>query len=35
MGVYSFLKTGNVMNEEFCFEKLIDDLDELFYYDGK
>lgn len=31
MGVYSFLKTGNVMNEEFCFEKLIDDLDPIDY----
>lgn len=31
MGVYSFLKTGNVMNEEFCFEKLIDDLDPINY----
>ena len=31
MGIYSFLKTGNVMNEEFCFEKLIDDLDPIDY----
>ena len=31
MGVYSFLKTGNVMNEEFCFERLIDDLDPIDY----
>lgn len=27
MGFYSFLKTGNIMNKEFCFNKLLYDLD--------
>ena len=31
MGFYSFLNTGNVMNVEFCFEKLIDDLYQIDY----
>ena len=31
MGITSFLKTGNVMNEEFCFERLVDDLDPIDY----
>ena len=27
MGIYSFLTTGNIMNEEFCFHKLVHELD--------
>lgn len=27
MGMYSLLTTGNIMNEEFCFHKLVDELD--------
>lgn len=27
MGIYSFLTTGNIMNKEFCFDKLINELD--------
>lgn len=27
MGIYSFLTTGNIMNEDFCFHKLVYDLD--------
>ncbi|MGN1183325.1 MAG: patatin family protein, partial [Faecalibacillus sp.] len=27
MGFYSFLKTGNIMNEDFCFNKLVHELD--------
>ena len=27
MGMYSFLTTGNVMNEDFCFHQLVNELD--------
>lgn len=27
MGIYSFLTTGNIMNKEFCFDKLVNELD--------
>ena len=27
MGMYSWLTTGNIMNEEFCFDKLVNELD--------
>lgn len=27
MGIYSFLTTGNIMNEDFCFHKLVYELD--------
>ena len=27
MGLYSLLKTGNIMNKEFCFDKLVHELD--------
>lgn len=27
MGFYSWIKTGNIMNEDFCFNKLVKDLD--------
>lgn len=31
MGLYSYLTTGNVMNKEFCFNKLINELDPIDY----
>lgn len=31
MGIYSFLKTGNIMNKDFCFNKLVNEYD-LFDY---
>ena len=31
MGWYSFITTGNIMNEEFCFDKLINELDPVDY----
>ena len=27
MGIYSLLTTGNIMNEEFCFDKIVNELD--------
>ena len=27
MGFYSFIKTGNIMNKDFCFNKLVNELD--------
>ena len=27
MGMYSFITTGNIMNKEFCFDKLVNELD--------
>ena len=27
MGIYSFIKTGNIMNQDFCFNKLVYELD--------
>ena len=27
MGLYSLLKTGNIMNEDFCFNKIVNELD--------
>ena len=27
MGVYSLITTGNIMNKEFCFDKLVNELD--------
>ena len=31
MGWYSFLKTGDIMNKEFCFNKLVNELDPIDY----
>ena len=31
MGLYSFLTTGNIMNEDFCFKKIVNELDPLDY----
>lgn len=31
MGFYSYLTTGNIMNKEFCFNKLINELDPIDY----
>lgn len=31
MGIYSFLTTGNIVNEEFCFDKIINELDPIDY----
>ncbi len=31
MGLYSFIKTGNIMNKDFCFDKLINELDPFDY----
>lgn len=31
MGLYSFITTGNIMNREFCFNKLINELDPIDY----
>ncbi len=31
MGLYSFLTTGNIMNEEFCFKKIVNELDPIDY----
>ena len=31
MGFYSYLTTGNIMNKEFCFNKLINELDPVDY----
>lgn len=31
MGLYSLLTTGNIMNEEFCFNKIVNELDPIDY----
>lgn len=31
MGIKSFLKTGNIMNKDFCFNKLVNELDKFDY----
>ena len=31
MGMYSLLTTGNIMNEEFCFNKIVNELDPIDY----
>lgn len=31
MGMYSFFTTGNIMNEKFCFEKIVNELDPIDY----
>ena len=31
MGIYSLLTTGNIMNEEFCFDKIVNELDPIDY----
>ena len=31
MGFYSFLTTGNIMNEDFCFKKIVNELDPIDY----
>ena len=31
MGIYSSLTTGNIVNEEFCFDKIINELDPIDY----
>ena len=31
MGAYSFLTTGNIMNQDFCFNKIVNELDPLDY----
>lgn len=31
MGIYSFIKTGNIMNKDFCFNKLVNELDKFDY----
>lgn len=31
MGLYSFLTTGNIMNEDFCFKKIVNELDPIDY----
>lgn len=31
MGLYSFLTTGNIMNEDFCFKRIVNELDPLDY----
>ena len=31
MGIKSFLKTGNIMNKDFCFDKLVNELDKFDY----
>lgn len=31
MGLYSLLTTGNIMNEEFCFKKIVNELDPIDY----
>ena len=31
MGFYSLLTTGNIMNEEFCFQKIVNELDPIDY----
>ena len=31
MGIYSYLTTGNIMNEDFCFKRIVNELDPLDY----
>lgn len=31
MGLYSFITTGNIINEEFCFKKIVNELDPIDY----
>lgn len=31
MGLYSFLTTGNIMNEDFCFKRIVNELDPIDY----
>ena len=31
MGMYSLLTTGNIMNEDFCFDKIVNELDPIDY----
>lgn len=31
MGLYSFLATGNIMNEDFCFRRIVNELDPIDY----
>ena len=31
MGLYSFITTGNIMNEDFCFKKIVNELDPIDY----
>lgn len=31
MGVYSFITTGNIINEDFCFKKIVNELDPIDY----
>ena len=31
MGLYSFITTGNIMNEDFCFKKIVNELDRIDY----
>ena len=31
MGFYSFLTTGNIMNEDFCFKRIVNELDPIDY----
>lgn len=31
MGLYSLITTGNIMNEEFCFKKIVNELDPVDY----
>ncbi len=31
MGVYSFLTTGNIINEDFCFKRIVNELDPIDY----
>ena len=35
MGIYSLLTTGNIMNEEFCFDKIVNELDPIDYENFK